>query len=357
MTENNIERFYVSYPQVDIDIKKGEDAKMKKIILSLLLSFCLVFIATPLMAAMPFTDVKTSDWFYDEVQFVYDNKLFNGMTDTTFEPNTGMSRAMFVTVLGRIVGIDPDDYYGDPFDDVDYGDWYRKYVIWAYETGIVNGVGNNLFAPNDLVTREQMATIIANYVDKSGVGMLPAENPVAGFNDSFSVSSWARDGLELMRVSGIIVGDQNGNFNPKATTTRAEAATVFQRLYFSRITDECNIRDAHIKIKDSYISYNDEGKKVLVVRVDFTNYGEELSFTFATIDYAFQNSIELDSCYDSSVYESGYNSDNTWKKVRAGGCLEIQLSYELQDDTPVTVEIQDLVYDTGFKAVKTFYIK
>ena len=64
---------------------------MKKLLKSLLLSFCLVFIATPLMAAMPFTDVKTSDWFYDEVQFVYDNKLFYGMTDTTFEPNTGMS--------------------------------------------------------------------------------------------------------------------------------------------------------------------------------------------------------------------------------------------------------------------------
>ena len=330
---------------------------MKKLLKSLLLSFCLVFIATPLMAAMPFTDVKTSDWFYDEVQFAYENKLFNGMTDTTFEPNTGMSRAMFVTVLGRIVGIDPDDYYGDPFDDVDYDDWYRKYVIWAYETGIVNGVGNNLFAPNDLVTREQMATIIANYVDKSGVGMLPAKNPVAGFKDSSSVSSWARDGLELMRVSGIIVGDQNGNFNPKATTTRAEAATVFQRLYYSRITDECNIRDAHIKIKDSYISYSDEGKKILIVRIDFWNYGEETSFDLVTMDKAFQNSVELNRFYSYKVYEPGYDTGNSMKHVRAGGYIEIQKAYELQGDNPVTVEIQDWIYDTGFKAVKTFYIK
>lgn len=329
---------------------------MKKLIKTLLLSLCFIFAATPLMAAMPFTDVKTSDWFYDEVQFAYENDLFQGTSAMTFSPQAGMTRAMFVTVLGRIVGIDTDDYYGYPFDDIEYNAWYKPYVIWAYETGIVNGVGNDLFAPDALVTREQMATIIANYIEKSGVYLPPVEDPIIYFNDYMDVSPWANKGLDLMRTTGIIVGDRNHNFNPKSTTTRAEAATVFQRLFNNRDTTQCNIRDAHVKIKDSYISYNEDGEKVLVVRVDFTNYGEETSFSLATFDYAFQNSVELDDCYDSDVYESTYNHDNEWKKIRDGGYVEIHLAYILTDNSPVVVEIKDWLDDTGFMATKTFYI-
>ncbi len=101
---------------------------------------------------------------------------------------------------------------------------------WASDNGIVEGYGGNRFGSSDPITREQMATIIARYIDYAGSELPDADDPVAYFNDADDVSIWARDGLELMRRTGIIRGDGNDNFNPKNTARRSEAATIFVRL-------------------------------------------------------------------------------------------------------------------------------
>ena len=115
-----------------------------------------------------FRDVGDGDWFRDAVDYVVSHGIFNGTSDSAFEPNGGMTRAMMVTVLGRVAQIDPDDYSGGSgFTDVEPGSWYEPYVAWAVESGITLGVGEGLFAPNDPVTRAQMALFLMRLLDYS----------------------------------------------------------------------------------------------------------------------------------------------------------------------------------------------
>lgn len=186
--------------------------------------------STSVSTAMSFSDVSKADWFYEYVSYAYENELMNGVSATQFNPNGSLTRGMFVTILGRFDGIDESDYEGTSFSDEAAGQWYTPYVEWAYENDITQGMGNGQFGVNSPVTREQMATFIARYVESGGIELAEAENPIAYFKDASSVDSWAKKGLELMRKSGILAGDSNGNFRPLASATRAEAAAVFMRL-------------------------------------------------------------------------------------------------------------------------------
>lgn len=203
--------------------------------LSMLL--CLVLLCTSVLwvsaeeATMPFTDIAPTSWYTGAVQYVYDHSLMTGTTTTQFSPKSNLTRAMFVTILGRMEGIDQSEYTGVSFSDVKGGKWYSAYVEWASEKGIVNGYGNGLFGTNDPVTREQMATMIARYLEAKGIVLVDSPNMVSGFHDQDSVSKWARAGLEIMRTTGIIAGDTSGYFRPASTATRAEAATIFMRLH------------------------------------------------------------------------------------------------------------------------------
>lgn len=191
----------------------------------------LFIFTTPLCAANnPFRDVGGSDWFYDEVLYAYDLGFFSGTSSNTFEPQAGMTRAMFVTVLGRMVAVEESQYTTSSFVDVATGKWYSPYVEWASKSGIVNGTGAGGFSPDAKINREQMATIIARYVQQKDISLPNDSNAVAGFKDADKVASFAKGGLELMRRTGIIKGDANNNFNPQATATRSEAATIFMRL-------------------------------------------------------------------------------------------------------------------------------
>lgn len=181
-------------------------------------------------AEMNFTDVKPSDWFNESVSYAYENNLMNGVSETRFDPKGSLTRGMFVTILGRFANIDTDDYTGITFVDEALGQWYTPYVEWAFKNGITQGMGNAKFGVNDPVTREQMATFISRYLQSEGIQLPEADNPIAYFNDSYSVHDWAKSGVELMRKSGILAGDTNGNFRPLASASRAEAAAVFMRL-------------------------------------------------------------------------------------------------------------------------------
>lgn len=202
-----------------------------KRLLAIVLMIVILIPAIPVsaQAKLPFTDVKGSKWYYDEVCYVYDEGLMNGVEDDSFDPDGSLTRGMFVTILGRMEQIDTSKYCDAVFQDVKPERWYGPYVQWANEKGIVNGYGNGLFGPDDYVTREQMATMMARYLDAKKLEVPESQNQVDQFKDAGTVSKWAKQGVELMRKTGIINGD-GGNFRPKDNATRAEAAAIFMRL-------------------------------------------------------------------------------------------------------------------------------
>ncbi|GEM_PF-2429626 len=177
-----------------------------------------------------FTDVTTSAWYYDAVKYVADNKLMTGVGNDKFSPTSSMTRAMFVTVLGRMYeqdGGNISNYSSSRFNDVEGGSWYCNYVEWAAENGIVNGYGDSLFGTNDSITREQMCAIIVRYCDFANVDLDKVEDEVT-FADALDIAAWAQADVTACQQAGLIEGNDN-SFKPKGTATRAEVATILMR--------------------------------------------------------------------------------------------------------------------------------
>lgn len=176
----------------------------------------------------PFTDVNANDWYYDYVKFAVQNGLFKGTSDTKFDPNANMTRAMFVTVLGRLDGFETARYTTSAFTDVPTGQWYTPYIAWAVEKGIVSGYGNSIFGLNDNITREQMCVMIKRYLDYKSVNTGFTAKDIS-FSDAAKISSWAKEAVSICEQAGIVIGTNN-NFNPSGNATRAEVATIFSRI-------------------------------------------------------------------------------------------------------------------------------
>lgn len=174
-----------------------------------------------------FTDI-TGHWAADNILFAASRGLLSGTSDTTFSPDTGMTRGMFVTALGRLAGINPDSYQTGKFTDVKVDAYYAPYVNWAAQTGIVEGVTATTFAPDTNINREQMAVIMKNYAAKLGYD-LPQTLKAVTFADNTQISSWAKDAVKSMQQAGILTGKNENKFDPKGTATRAEVATVLRR--------------------------------------------------------------------------------------------------------------------------------
>lgn len=174
-----------------------------------------------------FIDI-TGRWAADNILFAASRGLLSGTSDTTFSPDTGMTRGMFVTALGRLAGINPDSYQTGKFTDVKADAYYAPYVNWAAQTGIVEGVTATTFAPDTNINREQMAMIMKNYAAKLGYD-LPQTLKAVTFADNTQISSWAKDAVKSMQQAGILAGKNENKFDPKGTATRAEVATVLRR--------------------------------------------------------------------------------------------------------------------------------
>ena len=174
-----------------------------------------------------FTDIN-GHWAKEHILFTVSRGLFSGTGKTTFSPNTTLTRGMFVTALGRLAGIDPADYKNGKFTDVKTDAYYAPYVNWAASKGIVNGTGATTFAPDNKITREQMAVIMKNYADKMGYS-IPKTLEAVTFADNAQISSWAKDAVKAMQQAGVLSGKANNLFDPKGNATRAEAATVLHR--------------------------------------------------------------------------------------------------------------------------------
>ncbi|MDY2986089.1 MAG: S-layer homology domain-containing protein [Peptoniphilus sp.] len=168
-------------------------------------------------------------WARVAIEFGLSKGYFEGVGDNKFEPDRGMTRGEFVTVLGRIQKIDKNRYQNSKFSDVKQGEFYAPYVNWASETGIVNGVGNERFNPNDVMTREQMAVIMARYLKVAGIKVQNGGN--SEFKDSSKISSWAKDSVEELAKAKIVNGMEDGTFSPKTPFTRAQVAQVLYNIY------------------------------------------------------------------------------------------------------------------------------
>ena len=228
---------------------------MKKRIVSLLLVFCMVITLVPANVLAdevkglaettagqtqtagttaakpenPFADVKSGSWYEAAVLYARANGFFDGTSATTFEPDGPMTRAMFVTVLGRMAGVEAADYAGaTDFIDVAEGTWYAPFVKWAARYGITTGTGNGKFSPDGRITREEMAVFFVRYFETFDA-MPKADTTVTTKPaDLDEVSSWAQEAVGKLWALGLLNGD-GVNFAPKDKATRAQTAALCQR--------------------------------------------------------------------------------------------------------------------------------
>lgn len=176
--------------------------------------------------ALPFTDVTTSDWFYDAVAYVYDSSLMTGTSATTFAPKATTTRGMIVTILHRLEGSPAAEASG--FADVESGAWYQEAVDWAAANGIVNGTSQTTFAPTSPITREQMAAILYRYAAYKGYDVSQLAD-LSRFSDSSAVNTYAADALAWANAAGLITGVTDTTLSPQGSAVRAQAATILMR--------------------------------------------------------------------------------------------------------------------------------
>lgn len=174
-----------------------------------------------------FTDVQPTDWYAEAVTYAVENGLFQGTSATTFAPNANMNRAMLVTVLYRMSG---EQAKADTaFGDVAQNAWYAEAVAWAKTNGIVSGVSATQFAPNQNVTREQMAAILYRYAQYKGQETGNADANLAVFADANTVSSYAVPAMNWAVKNGLISGTSATTLSPNGSATRAQVATILMR--------------------------------------------------------------------------------------------------------------------------------
>lgn len=176
---------------------------------------------------LPFTDVHSWDWFYEPVQFVYTMDIMNGVTSTSFAPNSNITRGMVVTMLWRMAG---EPYVGGgSFDDVAANEYYSTAVAWSAKNNIVNGVTDSTFGVNTDITREQLAVILYRYA--KSLGYSTTGGSLIGYSDASSISDYAKDAMAWAVKNEIITGVTYTRLNPTGNATRAAVAQMFMNFY------------------------------------------------------------------------------------------------------------------------------
>ena len=175
----------------------------------------------------PFIDVNEGDWFYDAVAYAYENELMDGVGGNRFAPNSATTRAQLVTILYRLEG--QPAVSGDlPFTDVEAGTWYTNAVGWAAQNGIVNGVGDDTFAPGNDLTREQLVTILYRYAESKSYDV-SASADLAGYPDGEEIQAYAREAMAWAVAENIIRGMEDDTLKPAGNASRAQIATILMR--------------------------------------------------------------------------------------------------------------------------------
>lgn len=181
------------------------------------------------VSELPFTDVSVDAWFYDAIKAAYDAELMDGVSETTFEPDTAMNRAMLVTMLYRLEGspevtTNVSEVFADCADDV----WYSDAVVWAAENNIVSGRSETEFAPTATMTRQEMAVILYNYSVLKGAEAVT--EPALEYGDADAIADWAANAVTFCTAEGLMSGVSETEFSPAGSATRAMGATVLVRM-------------------------------------------------------------------------------------------------------------------------------
>lgn len=175
----------------------------------------------------PFADVSSRDWFYDAVQYVFENGLMGGTSETTFGPNQTTTRGMIVTILYRLEN-EPAVTGTTAFTDVAADQYYANAVTWAAQNGIVSGTTVTTFAPNNAITREQMAAILYRYAQFKGYDVL-AKADLSTYTDAVNINAYATDAMTWANCEQLITGTSATTLTPAGNATRAQVATILMR--------------------------------------------------------------------------------------------------------------------------------
>ncbi len=195
-----------------------------------------VRVATKHLSSFVVTDIETAPfidipehWAYESIKYAYNNSIMQGVDEGVFAPDDTMTRAMLVTVLYRLEN-EPAINKSIPFVDVKVGEWYANAVTWAQQNGIVSGVSETEFAPNEDITREQMAAILYRYVQYKKQDTSIGENTnILSYDDAFDISEYAIEALQWTCSAGIMKGETESTINPQGNCTRAQVATILMR--------------------------------------------------------------------------------------------------------------------------------
>lgn len=179
------------------------------------------------------TDVPASSWAFESISYVVKHDMFNGMTENTFEPKTNLTRAMLITVIARLEGVEENKYCTTKFADVKTGKYYTGYIKWASDNDIINGISTNEFAPEQPITRQQTAAVLFRYANFKGFDT-SGRNDLSGYTDKNQISDYAESAMQWANSAGLISGRTPVTLEPRGFATRAEIAKimmVFDKTY------------------------------------------------------------------------------------------------------------------------------
>ena len=279
--------------------------------LSLVLALCIsiLCLVSPCFAKEkvwrnPFADITTDAWYFNAVKFSNINGLFSGMTKTAFEPNTSMSRAMFVRVLYNLAGklgvnIEVENDGEIPFRDVVKGEWYESAVEWAYTRGLVYGVESDVFGLKADVTREQMCALLYRFSQKASVTL--SEIRDINFADEDEISTYAKDAVITMGKAWVVSGMGDGIFCPAGSANRAQVAQIMRAFVNCLSRSSADLGDIDENTLD-----------VLPYPVIFDNdYGVFLSRD--------DSSLEIFDDYDTVIIDAQYFSKDSIATLHEDG--------------------------------------
>ncbi|WP_313183944.1 S-layer homology domain-containing protein, partial [Lacrimispora sp.] len=241
----------------------------------------------------------------EAIDYVIGRGLLSGISETAFAPDTAMTRGMLVTALGRLAGVDVKAYTTNSFTDVKADSAIRPYIEWAYEQGIIQGIGSQQFAPDRGITREEIAVIFANYAKSTG-SKLPVTREATTYADASSIGSTCKTAVTAMQQAGIMMGGSGNKFNPKASATRAEFSAMLHR-YIKLTIDPATAQGWAKNDAGQWLYYKDS--KALTGWQDMGANGGNKRYYFDT--------------YGNMVSGKWFHIDGKWYYFYADGSLAV----------------------------------
>ena len=264
-----------------------------------------------------FNDIA-GHWAKDDILFAASRGLLNGTGEKVFSPNTGMTRGMFATALYRLAGSPQTAGEGSVFTDVSADAYYAGAVKWASSKGIVNGTTATTFAPDQDVTRQEMAAIMVNYAKIMGY-TLPRTREAVTFTDNASIVSWAADAVKAMQMAGVLMGKDGNCFDPTGTATRAEVSAVLHR-YVELVIDPQTAQSWDRNDSSKWMYYVGGKPTVGIKTIDGTTYHFDDRGQLTKIDPVAPESKQ----YTNFVVSK---NDTLWGIAASHGCTVAEIVY------------------------------